>query len=180
MKEDENANLCPRFTQLQPTFFSLVLTLVVPPIPLTIIALVLGAPLYPTSLLPVTLLLSLHVSLLAFLPIFYAHGVSSGAWRDVAAAWLPFDEAGVWAGTVGAMIGGWVGAVPIALDWDREWQKWPCTVVWGVVLGWTLGRLLTTVAGVGLGKRIDLSEKEEESHHSRPEFVIAEKSPEGK
>jgi phosphatidylinositol glycan class F len=180
MKEDQNANLCPTVTQIQPTFFSLILTLVLPPIPLTIIALVLGAPLYPTSLLPHKLLLSLHVSLLAFLPIFYTHGISSGAWRDVAAAWLPFDEAGVWAGTVGAMIGGWVGAVPIALDWDREWQKWPCTVVWGVVLGWTLGRLLTTVAGVGVGKRINLSEKEEESHHSRPEFVLAEKSREGK
>lgn len=74
------------------------------------------------------------------------------------------------------MVGGWFGAVPIALDWDREWQKWPCTVVWGVVLGWTLGRLLTTVASVGVGKRIDLSEKEEDPNRSRPEFVLAEKS----
>lgn len=82
----------------------------------------------------------------------------------------------MWAGTVGAMVGGWVGAVPIALDWDREWQKWPCTVVWGVVLGWTLGRLLTSFAGLGVGKRINLSETEEESHHVRPEFVLAEKT----
>ena len=63
---------------------------------------------------------------------------------------------------MGAFLGGWVGAVPMALDWDREWQKWPCTVVWGVVAGHTIGRMLTGVAGWGVGKRIDLSEKEEE------------------
>jgi len=121
-----------------------------------------GAPLYPTSSIPHTLALAAHVSLLGFLPIFYTHGVSSSAWRDVAAAWLPFDEAGVWAGTVGCMVGGWVGAIPIALDWDREWQKWPCTVLWGAVLGWAVGRVLTSkgLLSLGTGVRINLSEKE--------------------
>lgn len=142
---------------------------------MTIIALVLGAPLYPTSLLPHTLLLATHVSILGFLPIFYTHGVSSSAWRDVAAAWLPFDEAGVWAGTVGALVGGWVGAVPMALDWDREWQKWPCTVVWGVVMGWAVGRLLTNVARLGIGKRINLSEKEEEEDEGEPAVNASER-----
>lgn len=122
----------------------------------------LGAPLYPSSLLPHTLALAAHVSLLGFLPLFYAHGVSTLAWRDITAAWLPFDEAGVWAGTVGVMVGGWIGAIPIALDWDREWQKWPCTVLWGCVLGWTVGRLLTSGLGLGVGKRINLSEKEQQ------------------
>ncbi|KAL2436204.1 hypothetical protein ABEF95_005248 [Exophiala dermatitidis] len=144
-----------------PTLLSLILTLTLPPLPLTIIALVLGAPLYPTSLLPTTLLLAMHVSILGFLPLFYTHGVSASAWRDVAAAWLPFDEAGVWAGTVGCLVGGWVGAVPMALDWDREWQKWPCTVLWGIVAGWVVGRLVTSGMRLGLGSRIDLSEKEE-------------------
>ncbi|KAK5092006.1 Glycosylphosphatidylinositol (GPI) anchor assembly protein [Exophiala xenobiotica] len=98
-----------------------------------------------------------HVSLLGTLPIFYTHGVSTAAWRDVSAAWLPFDEAGVWGGTVGAMVGGWFGAIPIALDWDREWQKWPCTVLWGAVLGWGVGRVLTNVLRLGVGRRIDLN-----------------------
>ena len=145
---------------VQPTLLSLVLSLTAPSIPLTVLALVLGAPLYPTSLIPHTFVLSVHVCLLGFLPIFYTHGVSSGAWRDVAAAWLPFDEAGVWAGTVGSLVGGWVGAIPMALDWDREWQKWPCTVLWGAVMGWAVGRVFTGSLKLGVGRRIDLSETE--------------------
>jgi phosphatidylinositol glycan class F len=121
----------------------------------------LGAPLFPYDQIPHTILLATHISLLGFLPIFYTHGVSASAWRDVAAAWLPFDEAGVWAGTVGCFVGGWIGAIPIALDWDREWQKWPCTVVWGLVAGWLIGRLLTNGMALGIGVRINLSEKDE-------------------
>jgi GPI ethanolamine phosphate transferase 2/3 subunit F len=127
---------------------------------LTLIALVLGAPLYPTPTLPLTLLLATHVSILAFLPLFYTHGVSAPAWRDVSAAWIPFDNAGVWGGSVGAFLGGWVGAIPLALDWDRDWQAWPCTVVWGVVMGWMAGRTIAAL-GLGIGKRINLSEKED-------------------
>ena len=54
-----------------------------------------------------------------------------------------------------------MGAVPVALDWDREWQKWPCTVVWGTVMGWMAGRVLTSGLRLGIGTRIDLSEHEE-------------------
>lgn len=144
-------------SRILPTTLALILSLTIPPVPLMILALILGAPLYPTSLLPHTLALAVHVSLLGTLPIFYTHGVSTAAWRDVSAAWLPFDEAGVWAGAVGAMVGGWFGAIPIALDWDREWQKWPCTVLWGVVLGWGVGRLITNGIRLGIGRRIDLS-----------------------
>jgi hypothetical protein len=44
------------------------------------------------------------------------------------------------------------------LDWDREWQAWPCTVLVGVVGGWAVGRLLTGELGLGVGRRIDLGE----------------------
>ena len=148
-------------TSLQPTTLSLLLTLL-PVFPLTFLALILGAPLWPYSSLPLTLLLATHVSLLGFLPLFYTHGVSGSAWRDILAVWLPFDRAGVWGGTVGCIIGGWLGAVPIALDWDREWQAWPCTVLVGVVAGWAVGRLLTGELGLGVERRIDLGEWEGE------------------
>lgn len=117
----------------------------------------LGAPLYPQSLIPHTLLLSVHVSLLAILPLFYTHGVSDFAWCDIMAAWLPFDEAGVWGEFVGCMVGGWIGAVPMALDWDRDWQAWPVTVLTGAYLGWAFGRVVTADLKLGIGRRIDMS-----------------------
>ena len=151
---------------VQPCVFAVLLALLIPPVPLQCLLHALGAPLFPYAQLPHTLALATHISLLAFFPLFYTHGVSSDAWRDVAAAWLPFDEAGVWGGTVGTVLGGWFGAIPIALDWDREWQKWPCTVIWGCVLGWVVGRALTAGLTVGVGKRIDLSE-----HQSVPSDI---------
>ncbi|KPI43409.1 Glycosylphosphatidylinositol anchor biosynthesis protein 11 [Cyphellophora attinorum] len=148
--------------RLLPATLSLVLTLLLPPVPLQIILHCLGAPLLPLSLLPHTLALATHLSLLIFYPLFYAHGVSGPAWRDVVSAWLPFDGAGVWGSSVGTIIGAWFGAVPIALDWDRAWQEWPITVVWGAVMGWLVGRVLTGkgMGGLGTGRRIDLSETE--------------------
>lgn len=45
-----------------------------------------------------------------------------------------------------------MGAVPIPLDWDREWQAWPVTIVVGAVMGWATGKV---VGGTVLkGKRI--------------------------
>ncbi len=38
-------------------------------------------------------------------------------------------------------VGAWLGAVPIPLDWDREWQKWPVTIVTGAYMGWAMFRL---------------------------------------
>jgi phosphatidylinositol glycan class F len=78
------------------------------------------------------------------------HGVDGGAWRDIIALLQPVDE--VVGGMLGAVIGAWLGAVPIPLDWDREWQKWPVTIVTGAYAGWALGRM---VGGVVLkGKTV--------------------------
>ena len=146
--------------RLIPTFLTLLLTLSLPPLPLTTLALLMGAPLYPHTSIPATALLATHISLLAFTPLFYAHGISAPAWRDVWAAWLPFDPAGAWGGFVGCFVGGWVGAVPLALDWDREWQVWPVTVLVGCYAGWGVGRVVTGHLGLGWGGRIDLGERD--------------------
>jgi phosphatidylinositol glycan class F len=55
---------------------------------------------------------------------------------------------------VGACVGAWLGAVPIPLDWDREWQKWPVTIVTGCYLGYVVGK---TLGGWSLvrGRRMD-------------------------
>lgn len=43
---------------------------------------------------------------------------------------------------MGTCVGAWLGAVPIPLDWDREWQKWPVTILCGIYGGYLAGKLL--------------------------------------
>lgn len=50
----------------------------------------------------------------------------------------PVDE--VLGTALGACVGAWLGAIPIPLDWDREWQKWPVTIVCGLYLGAIVGK----------------------------------------
>ncbi|KAI1462513.1 GPI biosynthesis protein family Pig-F-domain-containing protein [Annulohypoxylon moriforme] len=89
---------------------------------------------------PQTFLCSTHLSALGLFPLFYTRGVSSKAWLEVLSAQAPFDEAS--GGLVGACLGAWLGAVPIPLDWDREWQKWPVTILCGVYSGYLTGKIV--------------------------------------
>ena len=73
----------------------------------------LGAPL--TTHLPHTLLASAHFSMLAIMPLAYVHGIDINRWREAFAAMLPVDE--VYGAALGTVIGAWLGAVPIPLDW---------------------------------------------------------------
>ena len=47
--------------------------------------------------------------------------------------------------TVGlaTLLGAWLGAVPIPLDWDRDWQVWPISCCLGAVSGHVTGNLVT-------------------------------------
>ncbi|KAI0102746.1 GPI biosynthesis protein family Pig-F-domain-containing protein [Nemania sp. FL0031] len=99
--------------------------------------------------LPHTFLCSLHLSLLGLYPLFYTRAVASKDWLEILGARAPFDEA--FGGLVGAGVGAWVGAVPIPLDWDREWQKWPVTILCGIYAGYTVGKLIGGT--VAFGKR---------------------------
>lgn len=35
----------------------------------------------------------------------------------------------------GTLIGAWLGAIPIPLDWDRWWQEWPITCLVSSTIG---------------------------------------------
>jgi phosphatidylinositol glycan class F len=35
----------------------------------------------------------------------------------------------------GTIIGAWLGAIPIPLDWDRWWQRWPITCLVSSTIG---------------------------------------------
>lgn len=87
-----------------------------------------------------TLLCAAHLAVLALYPVLYVRGVDSSAWLAISSFSAPLDE--VTGSLVGAVVGGWLGAVPIPLDWDREWQKWPVTIVVGMYVGVTVGRLI--------------------------------------
>ncbi|KAJ6625089.1 GPI biosynthesis protein family Pig-F-domain-containing protein [Mycena sp. CBHHK59/15] len=47
---------------------------------------------------------------------------------------------------VGTILGCWLGAIPIALDWDRPWQAWPLTPTFGAVVGYILSSVVALMA----------------------------------
>jgi phosphatidylinositol glycan class F len=128
------ANLLPR---LKAIVLSLLLTAFVTPF-LHGIMILFGAPLL--TLVPHTFLCAAHLAVVSLFPLFYVHGVNPTAWVEVAGFRAPFDES--FGGLVGAVLGAWLGAVPIPLDWDREWQKWPVTILCGIYGGYFLGKVL--------------------------------------
>lgn len=79
--------------------------------------------------------------------------MDSVRWLEIASLYAPVDE--VFGAALGCALGAWLGAVPIPLDWDREWQKWPITVVTGAFGGYVVGKV---VGGFGWvrGNRIEL------------------------
>lgn len=97
-----------------------------------------GAPL--TTHLTHTVLLAIHLALFTTPQLFYAHGLVKETWFKIASLQVPVDEA--FGMALGAFFGSWVGAIPIPLDWDREWQKWPVTIVTGMYLGAAMGKLV--------------------------------------
>jgi GPI ethanolamine phosphate transferase 2/3 subunit F len=135
----------------KPALLSHLLTLLLGTPFLTTMLVLFGAPL--TTHVSLTALCAAHMATLAIMPLVYVHGVDAQRWRDVAALMSPTDE--VFGAACGTMVGAWIGAVPIPLDWDREWQRWPVTIVSGAYAGWAVGKVL---GGTVLkGKRLEIN-----------------------
>nr|XP_040582594.1 uncharacterized protein LOC121131098 [Lepeophtheirus salmonis] len=60
----------------------------------------------------------------------------------------------------GALFGAWIGAFPIPLDWDRDWQDWPIPCCIGASVGAYISCLYTTYNSYKLLKRGKRSSKE--------------------
>nr|CAB3502144.1 unnamed protein product [Digitaria exilis] len=45
----------------------------------------------------------------------------------------------------GAVLGAWLGAWPMPLDWERPWQEWPICVTYGAVAGYLVGMAVSLV-----------------------------------
>ncbi|XP_015773139.1 PREDICTED: phosphatidylinositol-glycan biosynthesis class F protein-like, partial [Acropora digitifera] len=54
------------------------------------------------------------------------------------------------------LIGAWLGAFPIPLDWDRPWQVWPIPCVIGALVGYITGLATSTVLIATNEKRLRL------------------------
>ena len=44
-----------------------------------------------------------------------------------------------------SLMGAWLGAIPLPLDWDRDWQVWPISCCLGATLGNLLANLVATL-----------------------------------
>ncbi|XP_014375940.1 phosphatidylinositol-glycan biosynthesis class F protein isoform X1 [Alligator sinensis] len=44
--------------------------------------------------------------------------------------------------TMCSIVGAWLGAFPIPLDWDRPWQVWPISCSLGVTFGYVAGLII--------------------------------------
>lgn len=124
-------------TLSQTALLALLLSLILTPV-LHATMILFGAPLL--THVSHTFLCAAHLSLLTSFPLFYVHGVEPVAWMSLASFKAPLDEC--FGGLLGGFLGAWLGAVPIPLDWDREWQKWPVTILSGIYAGYVLGRVL--------------------------------------
>ena len=41
-----------------------------------------------------------------------------------------------------SVIGSWIGAIPIPLDWDKPWQQWPISCICGGIIGFAMGNII--------------------------------------
>ncbi|KAK7469225.1 Glycosylphosphatidylinositol (GPI) anchor assembly protein [Stygiomarasmius scandens] len=122
-------------------------------VPLHIIIVMLGAPI--SSHILQTYFLALLLSVLMFFTPAYTFGLPSVSSQTesllIRLTWIrlfaefsirtPIERAMVYP-AVGAALGSWLGAIPIALDWDRPWQAWPLTPAFGAILGYIIASML--------------------------------------
>eukprot|EP00644_Phytophthora_capsici_P006981 jgi/Phyca11/5897/fgenesh1_pm.PHYCAscaffold_8_\ len=115
-----------------------------------VIVVLFGAPV--VDLWRQTLLLSLLLSSCVTVPLALHLGVSPHEWLDLLLELRVSDSHKLYlvCSSIGAMMGAYVGALPIPLDWDRPWQQWPLTCVYGTLIGHAVGILTSIVSSVTL------------------------------
>jgi len=98
---------------LQPAILSIVLSSTIGVFIIFISLILFGAPL--TTHLSQTFLCALHISYLSVLPLAYIHHVDGDKWKEIISLRLNLDE--IYGASMGTLLGAWLGAVPIPLDW---------------------------------------------------------------
>ncbi|CAH0475087.1 unnamed protein product [Peronospora belbahrii] len=94
-----------------------------------------------------TLLLAVVLSACTTMPLALHFGCAPRKWLDLLLTInvTNTQELYLVCSSIGAILGAYVGALPIPLDWDRPWQQWPLTCVYGILLGHAAGILVSVV-----------------------------------
>lgn len=89
-----------------------------------------------------TLLFSIVVVAVGFTPLIIRHRGNAKAIYDAlmqseALAGTAKSREEFWMRNLawGTIAGAWLGAIPIPLDWDRWWQRWPITCLVSALIG---------------------------------------------
>lgn len=112
-------------------------------------AIVLGSPV-GTKYWMVTVYWALLMSLFTFVPAACVFGASKVDWQNVFSHSIYFTPTDVGnymisAPCHGAVLGAWLGAWPMPLDWGRIWQEWPICVTYGAIPGYLVGMAASLV-----------------------------------
>ncbi|GMM32318.1 mannose-ethanolamine phosphotransferase [Martiniozyma asiatica (nom. inval.)] len=110
----------------------------------------LGAPVGPLNAL--TFYLACHVSVIAFFPLLNCYKLNgkrakNNWWKILTFQVDSWKFNQLYCSSLGALLGCWLGVSPIPLDWDRDWQEWPITLIFGAYTGGFLGGLLSYFYG---------------------------------
>lgn len=118
-------------------------------------AVLFGAPLY--AMAHHTALWAALQASLAAMPAcaMFGNPLSSPHWRRVYGdmEFRNHADIAVFYTSITAVVGAWAGAIPIPLDWDRDWQAWPVTLVYGGLLGYLVGAALAAGASVSFERQ---------------------------
>lgn len=124
---------------------SLILSLVAS-VPIFAVTILAGAP--AASHLTHTYLMAVHLAVIAVSPllVYFAFDTTAAcALIGAPHAYRRIINSTVLASTTGAVLGTWLGVLPIPLDWDRPWQQWPITLLSGGYMMAFLGGVFSLI-----------------------------------
>lgn len=107
-----------------------------------VFAVLFGAPLKESFIN--TFLWASLMSCTCVLPTAMIIGTDINQWRELflySSTWYSLSEIVSYWGAVAGVVGAWIGAIPIPLDWDRPWQVWPIPCIYGAIMGHMVGTI---------------------------------------